>query len=215
MSVLRHFFEVPAGELRPQVVKFLHTATVMQNSAGRKRQHLAADGRYVVGVYDYRRVLSDNLAALLQERGQTAGTIKAYYLSGPRKGKRISERMIRYILALPQAGSTPPPSPALDVLAGIAQALGVPVHLLLLPGLDPVRPPVIWSEAQVRDAQEVARAYARLLDRGYGGGELGDDEETRRAAGGGVPPLAAPDSALAGAKPAERHHRARKAAKRH
>lgn len=164
-------------------------------------------------MYNYRRVLSDNLGALLDERGLTPGTIKAYYLSGPRQGKRISERMIRYILALPKESAVPPPSPALDVLAGLAQALRVPVYLLLMPGLDPARPPVIWSEEEVRRAQEVALAYARLLDRGYGG-DLGNDEGTHGSPGGSVPPGIADDRALASRKPPALQGRARRAAKR-
>lgn len=157
--------EIAPFKLGAEGIKAVHINRIAQNSAGCKRQHSAAIPRHSEGVFNpnYRQIVAKNLAILLAARALSPATVKAYYLEGPRKGKRVSERMIRYILALPRPRGTPPPSPALDVLAAIAEVLSVPVHLLLLPGLDPVRPPVIWSEEQAREAQQIARAYARLL----------------------------------------------------
>lgn len=86
---------------------------------------------------DYRRVLAENVKALMAANSWRRHDIPAFYLSGSKRGKRVSSRTIGYI----RDGTGP--SPSLDVVAAIAAASKPPLMpwQLLVPGFDPRNPP--------------------------------------------------------------------------
>ncbi len=151
---------MPAKPL-PNLLHVIHSHTIGKYIAPRKGQNIAADERQNIGMppHDYRRVLRDNLASLLDASGFSTNTLRATYIYGSKKGKLVSSRSVRYMLD----DNPESPSPSLDTIAAVAARLGVQAHSLLNPGLDLVRPPVPKSKQSTRDLQEVARRVHRLM----------------------------------------------------
>lgn len=120
--------------------------SIGQNFALCKGKTLPADERHNFAV-DYRRTLRENLRLLIERRGDTSKSLarRAHYTAGTKKGERVSERTVRYVLdPNPEA-----PSPSLDALAAIAKAYDLPVWGLLLPDVDPSSPAVVDLDAQI------------------------------------------------------------------
>jgi len=110
---------------------------------------------------DYRAVLRTNLRAVFAVHGDTTATAsrKARYLDGPKRGRTISERSLRYFL---EEGG---PSPSLDALAAIAGAYDLMPWQLLVPGLDPGNPPYLaLSDAERALYADFRRLKAKLAD---------------------------------------------------
>ncbi len=132
--------------------------------SGILRQYFADDNRktlltiggqnYTVDI-PYRTLLANNVDALMRYCGKSPETLKAAYLDGTKKGKQVSPRSIRYLLA-PEG-----PSVGIDVLAAVALALKVQVYHLLVPELDPATNPPTPSERWI-EAEVERRVAARL-----------------------------------------------------
>jgi hypothetical protein len=103
----------------------------------------------------YRTVLATNLDALLRFHQTSAERLKATYVDGTKKGKRVAPRTIRNALR------TDTPAPGIDALAALAAALGVQVYHLLVPTLDPWSHPPMQSEGWIE--AEVSRRVAAGL----------------------------------------------------
>jgi hypothetical protein len=89
--------------------------------------------------FDYRRVLAGNVRALMEANNWRRDSIPAYYVSGPKRGSRVSGRTIGYIL------DGTGPSATLDVIAAIAYACKPPLMVwqLFVPNFDPRNPPYL------------------------------------------------------------------------
>lgn len=150
------------GHPLADVLKKSHVAMLRQSFAKRKRQDTppAAWHACIVSL-DYRAVLRVNLRAVFAVHGDTSATAsrKARYLDGPKRGRTISERSLRYFL---EEGG---PSPSLDALAAIAGAYDLMPWQLLVPGLDPANPPYLaLSDAERALYAEFRRLKAKLAD---------------------------------------------------
>lgn len=130
---------------------------IAQNSAVSKRQEFALmDWQHEWVPNDYAKTLHENLAAAMKLRQQTPRTLAkiAYYLDGPKKGKKVSLRSLQYL-----AGDAPY-SPSVDLLAAVAAALDLLPWQLLVKGMDPGNPPVLTltdSERQLYAEFKVLR----------------------------------------------------------
>jgi hypothetical protein len=78
---------------------------------------------------DLNTVVQDNIKRILGDRTPETYCKEAgnplYYVSGAKKGKRVSERALRYAISKEQ-------SPRLDMIAAIAAKEGIPPHHLLI-----------------------------------------------------------------------------------
>lgn len=78
---------------------------------------------------DLNTVVQDNIKRILGDRTPEAYCKEAgrplYYVSGAKRGKRVSERALRYAISNEQ-------SPRLDMIAAIAAKEGIPPHHLLI-----------------------------------------------------------------------------------
>lgn len=85
----------------------------------------------IVLEYDARSHLAANVARLMQAHPDKESPAKlakqTYWPAGRKKGKRVSERQIRYLLDTRDDA----PSPGLDVIVAIANAFEVPAWQLL------------------------------------------------------------------------------------
>ncbi len=157
--------EVMPAQSLAHLLHVVHPRSIMQDIAKRNLQNNAPDGRHNRGValpFNYRRVLRENLRALLHKQGLTAATLKAKYLDGPKKGAVVSARSVGYMLSK----SLDSPGPTFDTIAAVAAKLGVQAHELLDPALDVTRPPAPRSkeaEAQLRHVIRVAGGVRNLL----------------------------------------------------
>ena len=177
---IRHSAKVVPPQTFPNLLHVVHAPTIWQYISQRKGQNIAADERQnrAMPQPDYRRVLRENLALLLDASGYSTNTLRATYVFGPKKGKVVSSRSVRYILD----DDPESPSPSLDTIAAIAARLGVQAHSLLSPGLDIVRPPVAKSNKTMRQLQQVARRVDRLMQ------EYGDLDALRTDHGDAASP---------------------------
>lgn len=97
---------------------------------------------------DYRRVLRDNVAALFAVHGVTSKSARVVYVGGPKRGKLVSSRTLRYL------AETNGPGQSIDVIAAIAARFDLLPWQLLVPGLDPGNPPVTRMSQQERELYE-------------------------------------------------------------
>lgn len=106
---------------------------------------------------DINIVIAENFAAILGERSPETWhrQVKPVYVSGPKKGKRISARKLRDILNCIN-------SPSLDVIAAIAEAEQLLPYQLLFPGLHPSDAPVLMTRSQQEVIDSIRRS-AQLL----------------------------------------------------
>lgn len=144
------------------VFKQSHAPMLRQEIARCKRQEMPPGPRQTLNMsLDYRAVLRTNLRAVFAVHGDTTATAsrKARYLDGPKRGRTISERSLRYFL---EEGG---PSPSLDALAAIAGAYDLMPWQLLVPGLDPGNPPYLaLSDAERALYADFRRLKAKLAD---------------------------------------------------
>lgn len=105
----------------------------------------------------YRKVLQKNLAGLMKQRGYNARRpIQAHYLSGTKKGLKVSWRTIQYMME--DSG----PSPSLDTIAAVAAALELQPADLLDPNLLTRRGPADFQTAV--EAEVSRRMVARMQE---------------------------------------------------
>lgn len=128
-----------------------------------KQQDFSSDERQNLGVHnpihDHRKVLRDNLAAWMAHRNFTRQTLKAIYLDGPKKGKKISPRSIGNILSEKDTAN----SPAYDMIVAIAARLEIMPWQLLVPGRGPANPPCLAvTPAEAKLHREFERLRAEL-----------------------------------------------------
>jgi hypothetical protein len=78
---------------------------------------------------DLNAVVQENIRRILGDRTPESYCKEPgrplYYVSGAKKGKRVSERALRYAISKEQ-------SPRLDMIAAIAAKEGIPPHHLLI-----------------------------------------------------------------------------------
>lgn len=102
-------------------------------------------------------VIAENFKRLL--RGRSPETyykqVQVIYVSGPKRGKRVSPRKLRDLLSSTN-------SPSLDIIAAIAAAEQLHAYQLLFPGFDPDDAPVLLSRSQQEVISEIRKA-AHLL----------------------------------------------------
>jgi hypothetical protein len=111
------------------------------------------------GMDDYRKVLRDNLGAQMKAQGYTIKKPPtAYYTEGTKKGKKVSQRTIQYMLA-PES----PYSPRLDAIAAVSLALGLQPADLLDPDFSRRAKLAADFEATV-EAEVAKRMTARLQE---------------------------------------------------
>lgn len=108
---------------------------------------------------DYRRVLAVNVRALLDHHQTTTTALakRAAYLDGPKRGRLVSERTVRYFLEGDGPGA------GLDALAALAAVYDLMPWQLLVPGFDPANPPYIaLSDAEKRLHAEFQRLRRQI-----------------------------------------------------
>jgi len=157
---IRHGAQVDlwAPELLLDVFHRIHSPSIGQDFAQRKRQDLPADERQNIAMPNhYRRVLRDNVAALFKAHGVNSKTARIVYVDGPKRGRVVSPRTLRYLAEVDGPGQS------IDVIAAIAARFDLMAWQLLVPGLDPGNPPVMrLSDAERRLYDEFQRLRAEL-----------------------------------------------------
>jgi hypothetical protein len=90
----------------------------------------------IVPEYSARDVLAANVQRLMDEHGDLGSPGKlakrCFWPGGNKKGKRVSERQIRYVLDTRAGAALPSPSPSLDLIVAIGNAFKVPAWQLLV-----------------------------------------------------------------------------------
>lgn len=103
---------------------------------------------------DYRERLRRNVNALLTSSPKARSKLNFYYLSGSKKGKKVSERSVRNISSMGESSN----APNLDLLAAFASGFGLDTYHLFLPDLDPTELPAQDVESWID--REVERRLA-------------------------------------------------------
>lgn len=141
-----------------------------------ERQHIARAERQHIDVQtnSTRLVLAAAVAHLMKlhpDRDTPAKlSRRCFWPAGKKKGKRVSERQLRYVLDT-RADAVPPiPSPSLDLIVAIANAFDVPAWQLLVDDKQarewvvdrlfagPVRPGATLLEPEARLLQAPAKS---------------------------------------------------------
>lgn len=106
---------------------------------------------------DINQVVATNLLTILGGASPETWQKRAdvFYVSGPKKGKKVSARKLRDLLSCIN-------SPSLDVIAAIAEAEQLHPYQLLFPDLDPSDAPVLLSRSQQQVINSI-REKAQLL----------------------------------------------------
>lgn len=86
---------------------------------------------------DPRRVLSDNLRAWMDYRKVSRHTLRATYLTGPKRGKPVSARSIGNMLSAHEGAN----SPSYDMIVAVCAKLDLATWQLVVPGRGPPDPP--------------------------------------------------------------------------
>lgn len=85
--------------------------------------------------YSERHLLAENIKRLMTERPELSSPAKlakeCRWPAGKKKGRKVSERQIRYALDTRVDALPPVPSPTLDLIVAIANAFSVPTWQLL------------------------------------------------------------------------------------
>jgi hypothetical protein len=146
--------QLPANELQR-----VHVGILRQNSAGRKQQDFSADGRQYsampVPITDHRKVLRENLTAWMKHYNVTRDTLNAVYLSGPKKGKKVSARSVGNILSADEGAN----SPSYDMIVAVCARLEIMPWQLLVPLRGPNNPPRIVATPK---EMELYKKFERL-----------------------------------------------------
>ena len=105
---------------------------------------------------DINQTVAQNFKRLLGERSPETWwkQTNPVYVSGPKKGNRVSKRKLRDVLNCIN-------SPSLDVIAAIAEAEALEPYLMLFPGLIPSDAPVLVTRSQ-REVITAVLAGARV-----------------------------------------------------
>lgn len=95
---------------------------------------------------DINQIVSANLARLLtrDQKSPEQWAERCVYVSGPKKGRAVSPRKLRYLI-------NGEGSPSLDIIAAIAKKAGLLPWHLLVPNLDIANPPVVHVSDDERD----------------------------------------------------------------
>ncbi len=107
---------------------------------------------------DINRLVAANLQKILKDRSPETYCAEGrglHYISGTKKGKRVSERALRY-------ATTGEQSPRLDLIAAVADKEDLLPYQLLFFDFDPGNAPVMISKSQedfMRNIQQAAKAF--------------------------------------------------------
>lgn len=107
--------------------------------------------------FDINQILADNFLRVLAGRSPETWKKQAnpVWVSGPKKGKPLSQRLLRNILNRFN-------SPSLDVVASIAAAAHLLPYQLLFPQLDPSDAPILMSAAQQQLIDSITQTASLL-----------------------------------------------------
>jgi hypothetical protein len=176
----------------PDELEGIHSSEYRATLCPAQGQEITPDERHPYFVEDnYRKVLRENLAVLMRAGGWSVKRPPpAYYLDGPKRGRKVSARTIQYMMA--EDG----PSPTLDVVAAVAVALNLHPWCLLVPNLPRWDRPVVMDEATV-EAEVSRRVTERMqalqgqlssLMKAHGlrgsGGDVGGSSDSEAPGGG-------------------------------